>query len=222
MCVCFVTWFHREILFHFMYEREENAQLSLVSYSKERRFRVFQTLPDSWKNKKLLQVLRWFLKLVYYRDYLRKIWRNSKIHGCQPILENYRHWLLNRCRLILVMNFSKLEMLVDRLCNVILDQQGAVKEAIRRDCYNEDLISKFSETVILNIEELKEMIKEPHESSKNEPETTLNVTWSWSINGKNWGNKEETSKGNWKWQNEESNWRRRRWINQSVKKVKTG
>ena len=40
-----------------MYEREENAQFSLISYSKERRFRVFQNLPDSWKNKKLLQVL---------------------------------------------------------------------------------------------------------------------------------------------------------------------
>ena len=78
----------------FMYEREENAQFSLISYSKERRFRVFQTLPDSWKNKKLLQVLRWFLKLVYYRDYLGKRWRNSKIHDCQPVLENYRHWLL--------------------------------------------------------------------------------------------------------------------------------
>ena len=75
---------------------EENAQFSQISYSKERRFRVFQTLPDSWKNKKLLQVLRWFLKLVYYRDYLSKIWRNSKIHDCQPILENYRHWLLNQ------------------------------------------------------------------------------------------------------------------------------
>ena len=78
-----------------MYEREENAQFSLISYSKERRFRVFQTLPDSWKNKKLLQVLTWFLKLGYYRDYLGNIWRNSKIHDCQPILENYRHWLLN-------------------------------------------------------------------------------------------------------------------------------
>ena len=77
-----------------MYEREENAQFSLISYSKERRFRVFQTLPDSWKTKKLLQVLTWFLKLVYYRDYLSKIWRKSKIHDCQPILENYRHWLL--------------------------------------------------------------------------------------------------------------------------------
>ena len=31
---------------------------------------------------------------MYYRDYLSKIWRNSKIHDCQPILENYRHWLL--------------------------------------------------------------------------------------------------------------------------------
>ena len=70
------------------------AQFSLIPYSKERRFRVFQTLPDSWKNKKLLQVLTWFLKLVYYRDYLGKIWRNSKIHDCQPILENYGHWLL--------------------------------------------------------------------------------------------------------------------------------
>ena len=79
----------------FMYEREENAQFSLISYSKERRFRVYQTLPDSWKNKKQLQVLTWFLKLVYYRDYLGEIWRNSKIHYCQPILENYRHWLLN-------------------------------------------------------------------------------------------------------------------------------
>ena len=81
-----------------MYEREENAQFSLISYSKERRFRAFQTLPDSWKNKKLLQVLTWFLKLVYYRDYLGKIWRNSKIHDCQPILENYRHWLLSLCK----------------------------------------------------------------------------------------------------------------------------
>ena len=35
-----------------MYEREENAQFSLISYSKERRFRVFQTLPDSSKKKK--------------------------------------------------------------------------------------------------------------------------------------------------------------------------
>ena len=77
-----------------MYEREENAPFSLISYSKERRFRVFQTLPDSWKNKKLLQVLTWFLKLVYYRDYLGKIRRNSKIHDCRPIFENYRHWLL--------------------------------------------------------------------------------------------------------------------------------
>ena len=42
-----------------------------------------------------LQVLTCFLKLVYYRDYLGEIWRNSKIHDCQPILENYRHWLLN-------------------------------------------------------------------------------------------------------------------------------
>ena len=33
---------------------------------------------------------------MYYRDYLGKIWRNSKIHDCQPIFENYRHWLLNR------------------------------------------------------------------------------------------------------------------------------
>ena len=73
-----------------MYECEENAQFSLISYSKERRFRVFQTLPDSWKNKKLLQVLTRFLKLVYYRDYLGTIWRNSKIHDCQPIFENYR------------------------------------------------------------------------------------------------------------------------------------
>ena len=39
-----------------MYEREENAQFSLISYSKERRFTVFQTLPDSWKNKKPSQV----------------------------------------------------------------------------------------------------------------------------------------------------------------------
>ena len=77
-----------------MCEREENAQFSLISYSKERRFRVYQTLPDSWKNKKQLQVLTWFLKLVYYRDYSGEIWRNSKIHDCQPILENYRHWLL--------------------------------------------------------------------------------------------------------------------------------
>ena len=77
-----------------MYEREENAPFSLISYSKERRFRVFQTMPDSWK-KKLIQDLRRFLKLVYYRGYLSKIWRNSKIHDCQPILENYRHWLLN-------------------------------------------------------------------------------------------------------------------------------
>ena len=83
-----------------MYEREENAPFSLISYSKERRFRVFQTLPDSWKNKKLLQVLTWFLKLVYYRDYLGEIWRNSKIHDCQPILENYRHWLLIICIII--------------------------------------------------------------------------------------------------------------------------
>ena len=56
-----------------MYEREENAQFSLISYSKERRFTVFQTLPDSWKNKKLLQVLTWILKLGYYTDYLGKI-----------------------------------------------------------------------------------------------------------------------------------------------------
>ena len=40
-----------------MYEREENAQFSLISYSKERRFTVVQTLPDSWKNKKPSQVL---------------------------------------------------------------------------------------------------------------------------------------------------------------------
>ena len=32
---------------------------------------------------------------MYYRDYVGKIWRNSKIHDCQPILENYRHWLLS-------------------------------------------------------------------------------------------------------------------------------
>ena len=56
-----------------MYEREENAYSSLISYSKERRFSVFQTLPDSGKNKKPLQVLMRFLKLVYYRDYLGKI-----------------------------------------------------------------------------------------------------------------------------------------------------
>ena len=31
----------------FMYEREEKAQFSLISSSKERRFRVFLTLPDS-------------------------------------------------------------------------------------------------------------------------------------------------------------------------------
>ena len=37
----------------------------------------------------------WFLKLVCYRDYLGKRWRNSKIRECQPILENYRHWLLS-------------------------------------------------------------------------------------------------------------------------------
>ena len=78
-----------------MYEREENAQFSLISYSKERPFRVYQTLPDSSKNKKQLQVLTWFLELEYYRDYLGEIWRNSKIHDCQPILENYRHWLLS-------------------------------------------------------------------------------------------------------------------------------
>ena len=42
------------------------------------------------QNKKLLQVLTRFLKLVYYRDYLGTIWRNSKIHDCQPIFENYR------------------------------------------------------------------------------------------------------------------------------------
>ena len=89
-----------------MYEREENAPFSLISYSKERRFRVFQTLPDSWKNKKLLQVLTWFLKLVYYRDYLSKIWRNSKIHDCQPILENYRHWLLRWSVLLLLKTLS--------------------------------------------------------------------------------------------------------------------
>ena len=26
---------------------------------------------------------------------MSKICRNSKIHDCQPILENYRHWFLN-------------------------------------------------------------------------------------------------------------------------------
>ena len=93
-----------------MYEREENAQFSLISYSKERRFRVFQTLPDSWKNKKLLQVLTWFLKLVYYRDYLGKIWRNSKIHDCQPILENYRHWLLSFRNLYLSPEFCNINL----------------------------------------------------------------------------------------------------------------
>ena len=77
-----------------MYEREENAQFSLISYSKERRFGVFQILPDSGKTKKPFEVLMWFLKQVYYRDYVGKIWRNSKIHDCQPILENYWHWLL--------------------------------------------------------------------------------------------------------------------------------
>ena len=35
---------------------------------------------------------------MYYRDYVGKIWRNSKIHDCQPILENYRHWLLKVLR----------------------------------------------------------------------------------------------------------------------------
>ena len=68
---------------------------TLISYSKERWFRVFQTFPDSWKNKKLLQVLTWFLKLVYCRDYLGKIWRNYKIHDFQPIFESYTHWLLS-------------------------------------------------------------------------------------------------------------------------------
>ena len=33
---------------------------------------------------------------MYYRDYLGEIWGNSKIHDCQPILENYRHWLLRQ------------------------------------------------------------------------------------------------------------------------------
>ena len=89
-----------------MYEREENAQFSLISYSKERRFRVFQTLPDSWKNKKLLQVLRWFLKLMYYKDYLGKRWRNAKIHDCQPILENYRHWLLSLYKVSLSLRWN--------------------------------------------------------------------------------------------------------------------
>ena len=94
----FVLWLDFIQRYHpaFMYEREENAYSSLISYSKERRFSVFQTLPDSGKNKKPLQVLMWFLKLVYYRDYLGKIWKNSKIHDCQPIFENYRHWLLSK------------------------------------------------------------------------------------------------------------------------------
>ena len=92
-----------------MYEGEENAQFSLISYSKERRFRVYQTLPDSWKNKKLLQVVTWFLKLVYYRVYLGEIWRNSKIHDCQPILENYRHWLLSLYYLLMTLTtFSQM------------------------------------------------------------------------------------------------------------------
>ena len=69
-----------------MYEREENAQFSLISCSKERRFRLCQI---SEKNKKLLQVLTCFLKLVYYRDYLGKIGRNSKIRDSQPNFEIY-------------------------------------------------------------------------------------------------------------------------------------
>ena len=94
MCVCFVTWFHVEIFFRF-YVRPRRKCLIFANFILERApIWSFQTLPDSWKNKKLLQVLTWLLKLVYYRDYLGKRWRNSKIHECQPSLENYRHWLL--------------------------------------------------------------------------------------------------------------------------------
>ena len=40
----------------------------------------FQTLPDFGKNKKLLELLMLFLKILHYRRYLDKIKRNSKFH----------------------------------------------------------------------------------------------------------------------------------------------
>ena len=76
----------------FMYEREENAQFSLISCLKERRFRLFQI---SKKKKEAVTSFNvFFFKLVYYRDYVGKIERNSKIRDSQPIFEIYRHWLV--------------------------------------------------------------------------------------------------------------------------------
>ena len=83
------------VIFHVRRSADENAQFSLISYLKERRFSVFQTSPDYWKYKKPLQVLMWFLnKYTIEIIFLGKIWRKSKLHDCQPIFENYRQWLL--------------------------------------------------------------------------------------------------------------------------------
>ena len=54
----------------------------------------FQTLPDFERNEKLLKLLMLFLKILYYRGYLGKIWRNSKFHDWRPILHSSRHRLL--------------------------------------------------------------------------------------------------------------------------------
>ena len=59
-----------------MYEREENAQFSLISCSKERRFRLFQI---SKKKKEAVTSFNVFFEisvLRLYRDYLGKKGRN--------------------------------------------------------------------------------------------------------------------------------------------------
>ena len=59
-----------------MYEREENAQFSLISCSKERRFRLFQI---SKKKKEAVTSFNVFFEisvLRLHRDYLGKKGRN--------------------------------------------------------------------------------------------------------------------------------------------------
>ena len=60
----------------------------------------FQTLPDFETNEKLLKLLMLFLKILYYRGYLGKIWikiwRNLKFHDWHPTLHSSRHRLLIR------------------------------------------------------------------------------------------------------------------------------
>ena len=98
------------------YERVKNGLFSSnFTAGRGPESRVFKLSPISQNLKKLLKLLMVFLKILHYRGYLGKIWRNSKFHDWRPILHNFGHRFLICFHGFIIPGFSTIYFIIFKI-----------------------------------------------------------------------------------------------------------